>query len=50
MDEIGSLIEEHGTLRRLAVEIEKAVGARRDVGWDDCVSCDMKALRRAQGR
>ena len=50
MDTIDSLIEEHATLRRLAGEIEKAVGAQNGVGWDDRASCETTALRAAQRR
>jgi iron-sulfur cluster repair protein YtfE (RIC family) len=35
-------------LRRLAAQVEAAVGAQGGVGWDDCVFCDLKKLRATQ--
>jgi iron-sulfur cluster repair protein YtfE (RIC family) len=50
MDNIESLIEEHATLRRLASEIGKAIGAQHGVGWDDRTSYEPQSLCMAQQR
>jgi iron-sulfur cluster repair protein YtfE (RIC family) len=50
VDNIDSLIEEHATLRRLAGEVEKAIGTQHGVGWDDQTSCEMPAFCAAQSR
>ncbi len=47
---IESLMREHAQLRRLAEEVEAAVGIQGGVGWDDCVVCDFKKLRATQER
>ncbi len=50
MDAIDSLVDEHAMLRRLAGEIEKTIGVRQGVGWDDRALCEVPALCAAQRR
>lgn len=44
MNAIEELKSDHPRLRRLAREIEAAVGEQRGVGWDDRASCDVRRL------
>lgn len=45
MGTIDSLLEEHALLRRLAEAIEKSIGVKQGVGWDDRMSCETTILR-----
>jgi hypothetical protein len=47
MDAIDRLLEEHVHHRRLAGEMEKALGApsAHEVGWNDCAGCDFEKFK-----
>lgn len=45
---IARLMKEHADLRRLAKDLEDAMGVPGGAGWDDCTRCDVARLKAAQ--